>query len=190
MNDLKSFVNESKTFNGFSFNGNYNMNVDVFIKLFDHFKRTGENYLDIYSELQYLLWESKERQLFVHDFVSCEKYLNYLSIARRLNLYNIDTIKWIRQYIKKCWIKYRDYLEKKRNEPRRMACRFTAMPEVKKYVYGKYGNRCLCCGSYEKISLDHVIPISKGGKDEIENLQPLCKSCNSKKGIKTIDYRV
>lgn len=28
-----------------------------------------------------------------------------------------------------------------------------------------------------------------GGKDEIDNLQPLCTSCNSKKNSKTIDYR-
>lgn len=55
-----------------------------------------------------------------------------------------------------------------------------------------YGHKCLCCGKTEKevtITLDHVVPISKGGLNIIGNAQPLCLSCNSKKNVKTIDYR-
>lgn len=53
----------------------------------------------------------------------------------------------------------------------------------------KYDFMCLCCGSKESITRDHVIPIKMGGTDDIENIQPLCRSCNSKKQVKTIDYR-
>lgn len=54
----------------------------------------------------------------------------------------------------------------------------------------KYGNRCLCCGRNDvKLTLDHVVPLVKGGSNTIENAQPLCQSCNSKKHTKTIDYR-
>jgi 5-methylcytosine-specific restriction endonuclease McrA len=52
-----------------------------------------------------------------------------------------------------------------------------------------YGNRCLCWDSTKKIQVDHIVPITKGGSRSIENLQPLCKSSNSKKHLKIIDHR-
>lgn len=56
-------------------------------------------------------------------------------------------------------------------------------------LLNKYDNKCLCCGTKENITLDHVFPISLGGADSIINAQPLCRSCNSKKGVQYIDYR-
>ena len=55
-----------------------------------------------------------------------------------------------------------------------------------------YGNRCLRCGKQEpeiKLTRDHVIPLTQGGTDGIDNIQPLCARCNSKKNHKHIDYR-
>lgn len=53
----------------------------------------------------------------------------------------------------------------------------------------RYGNCCLRCGKKKKLTADHVIPLSRGGSNEISNIQPLCKSCNSKKYTDTTDYR-
>jgi 5-methylcytosine-specific restriction endonuclease McrA len=54
----------------------------------------------------------------------------------------------------------------------------------------KYGNKCLCCGATDKkLHADHIISLKNHGTNDIGNIQPLCKPCNSKKHIKTIDYR-
>lgn len=51
------------------------------------------------------------------------------------------------------------------------------------------GNKCQMCGKSSdvvKLTIDHILPISKGGTNILENLQPLCLNCNSKKGSKII----
>jgi 5-methylcytosine-specific restriction endonuclease McrA len=54
----------------------------------------------------------------------------------------------------------------------------------------QHGNRCLCCGQEKPLTADHVIPIShSNSSNSIENIQPLCQSCNSRKKDKFIDYR-
>ena len=54
------------------------------------------------------------------------------------------------------------------------------------------GRKCLCCGRPESdrpLASDHVVPLSCGGLNEIQNIQPLCMVCNSSKGTRNTDYR-
>ena len=59
-------------------------------------------------------------------------------------------------------------------------------------VLDRYGRRCLRCDVSEAdipLTKDHVVPLSEGGTDYASNLQPLCRSCNSWKGNREIDFR-
>lgn len=60
---------------------------------------------------------------------------------------------------------------------------------VKRMVMERDQYRCLCCGTWEALTIDHIIPEVHGGNSEPQNLQVLCQSCNSKKGTKTTNYR-
>ena len=54
----------------------------------------------------------------------------------------------------------------------------------------KYGNRCLACGDTEAmLEADHIVPLTRGGTDDIDNIQPLCGTCNRKIFVSVVDYR-
>lgn len=48
-------------------------------------------------------------------------------------------------------------------------------------VYKRDNNRCVKCGSRYNLEVDHIFPISKGGKSTLDNLQTLCHDCNQMK---------
>jgi 5-methylcytosine-specific restriction endonuclease McrA len=54
-----------------------------------------------------------------------------------------------------------------------------------KKIGERNGYKCMFCGTHQDLELDHIVPFSKGGTDEIENLQLLCKKCNISKGTKS-----
>ena len=53
------------------------------------------------------------------------------------------------------------------------------------------GGRCLRCGTKpaEGLTVDHIVPLALGGSNTIDNIQPLCSTCNGIKGCETTDYR-
>lgn len=55
----------------------------------------------------------------------------------------------------------------------------------------QYNSQCPSCLESEPeivLTRDHIQPLTKGGTDEIENIQPLCFQCNRKKSAKFVRY--
>jgi hypothetical protein len=47
------------------------------------------------------------------------------------------------------------------------------------------GAKCVYCKSNKGLTLDHIIPKARGGSNKLDNLQPMCSFCNSRKGCLT-----
>ena len=61
--------------------------------------------------------------------------------------------------------------------------------EFRKALAEWFEIKCTCCGSEEKVVVDHVVPISRWGINHVANMQFLCWSCNRHKSSQTTDYR-
>jgi hypothetical protein len=57
-------------------------------------------------------------------------------------------------------------------------------PAFRKRILDRDGNACVSCGATEKLVIDHIIPRSRGGRNDDKNLQVLCAPCNNSKGRK------
>ncbi|MCB0916647.1 MAG: HNH endonuclease [Actinobacteria bacterium] len=58
------------------------------------------------------------------------------------------------------------------------------VPRLRQQVVDYYGRTCWLCGAniLGTVSVDHVIPRSKGGTDDLDNLRPCCLRCNMSRG--------
>lgn len=61
-------------------------------------------------------------------------------------------------------------------------------PKCKSAYWDIERKECVSCKDKKDLSIDHIKPRSRGGSEDRANLQVLCRSCNSKKHIKTINF--
>jgi 5-methylcytosine-specific restriction enzyme A len=57
-------------------------------------------------------------------------------------------------------------------------------PEVRKYVFQRDRYQCQSCGKTSQetdLTIDHIIPLARGGQNDISNLHTLCFICNQQK---------
>lgn len=144
-------------------------------------------------------WESimkcdwKIHKNYGQSYLTPEEYtkqLNNISILRRFKCIGYEERLIIESVIESGRRHYQELREYLYNEPRREAQKYIGNKKIRDIIFNKYGKICLCCGSDNYISLDHIVPVFHGGENSIDNLQPLCRSCNSRKGTNIIDYRL
>lgn len=90
--------------------------------------------------------------------------------------------EWERAQGPKYWAdKYRESYTPRTPQERRRESALKSTHRLRSRVIERDGRRCQLCGSTDDLCIDHIVPVSKGGGDELDNLQVLCRSCNSRK---------
>lgn len=73
-----------------------------------------------------------------------------------------------------------------REPKRRRAKRRSLGKRMREEILITFGYRCLICERTERLCIDHVYPVSRGGSSRFENLQVLCETCNARKHDKVL----
>jgi len=95
----------------------------------------------------------------------------------QFNLEDVDLLVWDREQKQRARL---DRLRRIRikNEDLREARRDRIPAEVQNFVWQRDEGRCVQCNAEDNLHYDHVIPVAKGGGNDISNIQILCQDCN------------
>jgi hypothetical protein len=152
---------------------------DIIEKMATVYGETGEDQFDDYVQLAQIDngWQPKNLPLL--ELLFSNSYVFSPS-----DLYNKEELEKVKSFYEK--EKQKLSPEGKRKTRRAIACRVTNMAPVRQAVFQRDNYMCRYCGSKDNLTVDHIIPVSKDGKDEFDNFQTLCKKCNSSKLDKVV----
>lgn len=114
---------------------------------------------------------------------------NKKKILERLKKYREEHKEYFRDYKKarsktpEGKLKIKKHCQKRRALMKNSVFDLTSK-EIEKIF--KRDESCVYCNSIKNLTLDHIIPISKGGNTSFNNMVIACKACNSSKGNKEV----
>ena len=79
-------------------------------------------------------------------------------------------------------LKSKSWLERERKK-RNYGVNPQRMKNRRMWLIERDGEFCKQCRVVFPLTVDHIIPSSKGGSSDLDNLQLLCKTCNYRKGL-------
>jgi len=127
---------------------------------------------------------------------------NKEKIKERSKKYRESNKEKIRLYLKQYYkknqdIRYEHYKKYKKNNPflfkeiytryyaKKRNCKFIITQKQIQMIYQR-DKMCVYCGSSKKLTLDHIIPVTKNGHTLFHNLVLACQSCNSSKNNRNV----
>ena len=128
--------------------------------------------------------------LTVENYLKCLKQVGFTKDESIIHLEGlakrdeVENINWIASFVRVRWH------DIKIKNTRALMCQGTShtkdeWEEKKK----QYNYKCFYCGDKPtKLTKDHVIPLTRGGKNNIENIVPACWKCNYKKRANSVEY--
>ena len=167
----------------------YSLPRNIFDIWLDHYIKTKENVLIEYDSIIYLLWRAKSTiqfwwiiEITGDDIDLFDKCINNYSYWNIYSIYNDDELVLIQKAIDIAKREY-EYIETYKYK-RKEAQNYIQNKKNRDRLFNMLWRKCIHCGSEERLSLDHINPVSKWGWNEDNNFQVLCVSCNSKKSNK------
>jgi 5-methylcytosine-specific restriction endonuclease McrA len=166
--------------------GNYNLSQKNFETAIIALLENNLNVLSEHMKITHSIWEAKEDSyntlyseediIFLEKALETKTFWNIYSFA---NSAEIENVKSLINRSKNFYDDLRSY-----NFRKKQAKSFLANKKNREIIFEKYGKICKICNESQNLSIDHIIPVAKGGTDTLDNFQILCVRCNSKKGCK------
>lgn len=82
---------------------------------------------------------------------------------------------------------YRREADRQRKAERRAECPSAQWDMLRQQTFERDGFACVYCGASGDLSADHLVPWADGGRSALDNLVTACRSCNSSKGVKSLN---
>jgi hypothetical protein len=145
-----------------------------------------ECYNILYSPITDMNYKYGLTYITPENMILINEALSYLRKVHEIDGHTCNVVRKIYHHFSDNYFKIKEAILQ---EPRIIAQSFLSKNNVREFIFKRDGYKCLKCGSTKNLTLDHIVPVHKGGVNRLGNLQTLCRKCNSSKSIKIIDYR-